>query len=396
MLLRKRFKPSRSVPGLIAPTLLALSILASGQGLEDDYWLRPIPLQGAAPDAYPSAAKGLSPGDCGVCHIEQYRQWSTSYHRMATSAGLLGQLRAFDQAEQTDCLNCHAPRAEQQQLWYSGSPDAYDNLYGVGCATCHVRAHRRFGPRTVAPTPHGDVRGLDLFSRSTFCLPCHQFDEQGVSVNGKPLENTYQEWQASRYPQQGMSCQGCHMRQGRHEFLGIHDRDTTRNGLKVSARRGDTGVLVVARNAGAGHALPTYSTPRIRIIFGEHGGDANPQSDYIIQWRLTWDPNRGWKEIFDTRLLPDQRVELTHSLAPERRLGITVLVEPDADYHERVYPELLEAIGDDLPAFDRELLEQARVASGRSAYVLYCLECKPWEGADTACDEVAVSSCSGG
>ena len=360
--------------------LIVLPIVA-----KSDYWQLPVPLQGKAPETYPQLVKSLAPRSCAVCHPQQYADWQSSLHASAASKGLVGQLPAFDEASQDKCLTCHAPRSEQLLLWRSKGIAATDHLHGVDCATCHVRSHRRFSAQKNLDTPHGTVRQLRLFAEAQFCAPCHQFGADGESVNGKLLENTYEEWRASPYFSTEKTCQACHMPEKRHLFKGIHDPDMTRQGLKIEARRTHSGVALRAWNAGAGHALPTYATPQIRIVM-QAVDNPNQRHEHIIQRRLMWDEEHGWKELFDTRLLPDKSTELSLGLDPKQQASITVQVKPDAYYREQVYPTLLRLIGDELNTEARNMLEQAYKTSGQTGYILYQLHCDSWTGQDSPCE----------
>ncbi len=303
------------------------------------------------------------------------------------SKGLAGQLTSIAKQDPGGCLACHLPRTEQWAQWNAEGEPALTKLGGVDCAACHVRNYKRFGSRDVKETPHGAVTALPLFKDSKFCAKCHQFPPgEGTIVNGKPLENTYVEWLASPYPKQGKGCQACHMPNAEHEFKGIHDRDMTRRGLAVRVTREGQGVKIRATNAGAGHALPTYGTPRITIR-AETVIDGEPRrSDFIIQRRLDWRPKSGWREISDTRLAPGQSVNLSLPLATTQTASVRVIVEPDQDYRDRVYPMLLAApIG--LSKSERGLLEAARVAASETDYTLYDFQCGPWKGAEQLCAE---------
>ncbi len=248
-----------------------------------------------------------------------------------------------------------------------------------------MRKHQRFGANNRNGTPHGSVEALAIFNQSAFCTPCHQFGKDAVSLNDKPLENTYQEWRASRHAQQGRSCQTCHMPRGQHQFKGIHDPQMTRQGLKLEARRTSLGIEARAWNAGAGHALPTYSTPRIRLSLEWSEAEDQRRREHVIQRRLDWNPIEGWRELSDTRLLPDESAELVQPLAPSSQATLTVIVEPDADYYDRVYPALVDMIGESLPDSDLALLKSAWLESGRSSYVLYRSHCPPWTGTEVRC-----------
>jgi len=384
------------MPGLAAAGLLgcilALATVATmateSSGLpEHPYWERPIPLQGEAPPVPPGAeiVTDLAAASCGTCHLPQWEAWKASLHAAAVTPGLLGQIAAFDTATQEDCLDCHAPRREMQDQWWEQGLDSVLVRSGVDCASCHIRAQVRHGPRAIAETPHGPVREQPLFRRAEFCAPCHQFDETGLSVNGKPLENTYIEWRESRYAREGVTCQHCHMPDKRHAFKGIHDADMTRAGLSVQARRTSQGLRVRAGNTGAGHALPTYVTPRILIRLEGTGGGA--VQEHIIARKMRWSREEGWVELADDRLFPDQWITLDLALPEDQGGRVSVHVEPDYDYHERVYPALLSMLTDDLSDRERSLLHRAQEQSGTTVYRLYQFSCPEWNGHDEPCDE---------
>ncbi len=349
------------------------------------HWARPIPLQGPAPPALAGVAvlADLSAAACAQCHPVQYAAWRGSLHAAALSPGVLGQLDAFDEETWRDCLVCHAPQAEVAEQWEQGGVAGVAQVAGIDCAACHIRAHRRHGPRAIEETPHGPVVELPLFRQAAFCAPCHQFDTTGLAVNGKPLQDTYAEWLASPQAAAGATCQSCHMPERAHGFKGIHDPEITRRGLTLEARRTVRGLAVTATNAGAGHRLPTYVTPRIRV---QLEGDADVRREHVIARLMRWSAEAGWEELSDDRLAPGQSVELTLDLPTMARGRVVVRVEPDWDYHERVYPALLKMLDEALSDAARALLEQARVASGSTAYDLYRFACPPWRGLEELCD----------
>lgn len=368
--------------------LSLLSVVSGVSGEDETYWALPVPEQGAMPDDHHPLTRKLAPQDCAVCHADKYEQWQGSWHQRAFSPGLTGQLSAFSHAEQRACLDCHAPRAEQQNAWLSLGYRAEKQVHGVDCASCHMRGGIRHGPRTVTNTPHGTVRGNPLFRESRFCAACHQFDDSGAAPNGKPLENTYAEWTGSRYADNGQTCQSCHMPQGKHEFAGIHDRRMTRRGLVASARRTAQGITMEARNKGAGHALPTYATPRI-ILTIISGAEAPPrEATYVIQRQLEWSEDGELTEVSDTRLGVDESVNLDLPLEPGQRGEVIVRVEPDADYGERIYPALLALFGDEFDQEGRRRIVQAMDEAQGSGYILYRFDCPPWQGQERSCVEV--------
>lgn len=322
----------------------------------------------------PALTHSLEAPACAACHPAQAADWGASLHAQAFSPGLTGQLLLFGPDEQRDCMKCHAPRAEQQARWVQDRQLA--RIEGVDCAACHVRRFTRFGPRAIPQTPHGEVREEPLFRDSAFCAPCHQFGPDGLALNGKPLENTYREWRESRYAREGVTCQSCHLPEGRHAFRGIHDPEMVRRGLRVRIVRDRDGLRLTATNAGAGHALPTYTTPRIRLTL--EGPRATRER--IIGRALAWDPARGLREVSDTRLAPGASVVLTLALAPDETGRARVTVDPGYDYHMRIYPDLLAAAGGRLADDDAARLRAAREMTRDLAYGLYEFRCPAWRG----------------
>ena len=62
-----------------------------------------------------------------------------------------------------------------------------------------VRNHLEVG---VVAATHDGFEVREEFEQSRFCATCHQFfDDAGV--NGKPLENTYREWQTAGHGPDG-------------------------------------------------------------------------------------------------------------------------------------------------------------------------------------------------
>ena len=350
----------------------------------DDFWELPIAPQGEPPAEAVELTKDLSAQTCGLCHPRQFRQWRQSLHAAAVGPGLLGQLATFDREAAAACLACHAPRAEQQAAILAG-PSSAPAGGGVDCAACHVRAHRRYGPRDKPVTPHGAVAAMPLFGDSAFCAPCHQFADGAGEVGGAPLQDTNREWAASRYAATAVTCQRCHMPQGSHRFAGIHDPATTRRALAVSVKRDESGVVLTARNAGAGHALPTYATPRIRLSLRAAGNGA-AAVDHEIGRRLAWDPDAGLTQRADTRLLPGEQVELRLGLGRDEAARAEVRVEPGAFYAEVVYPTMLAGLDIAAHAGASRLLERARRRAAGSVYLLYRAACPRWSGATTDCE----------
>ena len=293
--------------------------------LPDDYWHRSLALQGKAPAAWGAPERSLAPEACGSCHAGVFADWQTSLHAKALSPGLVGQLLTYSATDTQVCLNCHAPLAEQaaaferarakgQAHWPQAQGLA---AAGNGCAGCHVREHRRFGPphRETGKDgldsvngAHGGVMRTKDFERSDFCAGCHQFP-QSQAINGKPLENTVEEWRQSSHAAAGRTCQSCHMPDRRHLWRGIHDPAMVASGVKPDFLANAREARFTLTNTGVGHAFPTYVTPKVIMHAVLLDGTGRPVADsarsHVIERQVVYE-NEAWREISDTRLLPGE------------------------------------------------------------------------------------------
>jgi len=339
------------MPFLIA----ALTARAGVPEFLQQHWQRPLPPQGAPPATYSELEASLDPDACGSCHPDQRRDWGASLHSHAMGPGLMGQLlemapQARD--DQQSCLRCHAPLAEQADALVAeiqgGAANALHRR-GVVCAACHVRDHRRYGPARrdgsqpdpQQPLPHSGWTASEAFADSAFCAACHQFDTDGFALNGKLLENTYREWQASPYAEQGVTCQRCHMPDRRHLWKGVHDPATVRDGVSIDARLDHSdGQRVGARlrltNSGTGHRLPTYVTPQLVLAayqLDAEGSIIDGSEEYqVIGRRVSADLS---EELFDTRLAVGESASLVYRqprAAGATALLVQVWVDPDFFY----------------------------------------------------------------
>ncbi len=367
------------------------------------HWQDTIPLQGKPPASYSRLEASLSPAACGTCHPQQYQDWQTTIHSKSMGPGVLGQLIEMikhDPATARICWSCHTPNAEQQNV----SPDStglqgswrnnrdFDpELQGQGliCAACHVRRHQRYGPpRRSSPEetgkingylPHGGFTAQTAFTKSAFCSGCHQFDPDDYALNGKLIENTYQEWKESRYPAQGVQCQTCHMPERRHLWRGIHDPEMVKKGITVGVDFTQRGyhpgdvlqATVTVANSGTGHYFPTYMTPKI-IVRGyliNAKGERYPDSlqEAIIGRDATADLSR---ELYDTRIPPGDSLAITYQeTLPEAdlQLRVEIVVYPD-HFYTRFYEAMLERgeAGD-----GRALIEEALAHSRTTSFSVY-------------------------
>jgi hypothetical protein len=314
---------------IVGATLFTAVVAQVGDPNLDAYWHKPLAPQGQAPGSWSKNERSLTPQDCGQCHAEQYREWQTSRHAEAFSPGLVGQLLTFDAAETAECLQCHAPLAEQRSAFElaraHGRAVLTENqglaAAGNSCAGCHLRAHKHFGPpqrgtgaigASPLPAPHGGVLRTAFFESAEFCSVCHQF-AAAEAVNGKPLENAYVEWKASPQAAQGAVCQTCHMPDRRHLWRGIHDPAMVASGLTPRLTVDGERARFEITNSGVAHAFPTYVTPKVVMYVVVLDADGTPRSETLrsfeISRRVRYEGDR-WVEISDTRLLPGQSVAI--------------------------------------------------------------------------------------
>ena len=355
------------------------------------YWPQSLPPQGSPPAHWSDVEKSLSPESCGQCHSTQLAEWQTSLHSRAMGPGLLGQLLRFEPKEAAECLQCHAPLAEQRMAFEAararGVADRFDRLgiaaAGNSCGGCHVRAHQRFGPPqrgtgAVGPSAdaavHGGVVRSAFFESSQFCARCHQFtDDPGV--NGKPLENTFVEWQSSPQAKQGVTCQNCHMPDRRHLWRGIHDPDMVRSGLSVRHSVDAQGGRFEITNTGVGHAFPTYVTPKVIMHAVALDSAGSPQlfTERIrVIGRDVRYVNDEWKEFSDTRLMPSETASLEFLWNGYDRVRVWLEVLPDSYYALEVFPGLLANGQQNQPS--HRLISQAAAAAASSHFELFQTE----------------------
>jgi hypothetical protein len=365
----------------MAPTYASLESFVA------DYWIRPIPDQGPAPADWPELEVSLHPDACGTCHTQKFADWSTTIHAGAYSAGLSGQLVNWEQSSPETvrgCLVCHAPLAEQS-AWTAGadgslSPNPlFDRELrdrGITCAACHLRGRQRYGPlprdgstgASPADAPHGGATRTEFFSDSRFCAGCHQFEAPAPA--GNSIQNTYQEWRVSRWADEGVSCQDCHMPDRRHLWRGIHDPEMVRSALSIEWLEGKN-IGIRVRNSGAGHHFPTYVTPEVVVEITQLGAERIALDNGTASWliaRKVENRNGVWVELSDSRIGVDEAVSFEVSALPGAEFArATISVRPDAVYSS-VFAQFLMG---SLPDTSRVLLSEAAGRAGNSPFVIF-------------------------
>jgi cytochrome c554/c'-like protein len=365
------------------------------------HWRTPIAPQGAAPAAWSPLERSLVPDDCGACHPLQFADWKGGIHARSMGAGITGQLVEMsrtDPASARSCPACHAPLAEQSPsiggLAGPVANPAFDPALrerGVVCAACHVRGHRRFAPprrdgsvashAAASSLPHGGVTRNASFLASEFCASCHQFAPDGFRVNGKLVQNTFEEWKASPAARQGLQCQDCHMPDRRHLWRGIHDPDMVKSGVEVdlavvprdAVSDARVRATLTVRSVRVGHFFPTYVTPRVvaRIELLDGAGHTIEGSveERAIGRSVSLDLAR---ELADTRIPPGGRFELEYRRPLEGdgvRLRAIVAVFPD-----HFYTEFFEALLANGAGAGEAQIREALAGTRESPFVLFARE----------------------
>ncbi|ROR32449.1 multiheme c-type cytochrome [Inmirania thermothiophila] len=354
----------------IVAVLLLLLAGASAQAAGLDaflarHWADPLPPQGEPPPGYSPLEARLDPEACAACHRAQWEAWKGSRHARAMGPGVLGQLLTFAPEAAAACRRCHAPLAEQDPA--AGPAAERLQRQGLVCAACHVRAHVRYGPPprrdpdargpVGSSGPHGGFVATPAFEQSAFCSVCHQFGPDGYALEGKPLENTVEEWRTSDWAAKGVQCQGCHMPEREHLWRGIHDPDTVARAVTVdvdfqeaSARR--VRATITVRNTGTGHHFPTYVTPKVflRAVLVDAAGRALGETlqEAVIGREVTPDLSA---EVYDTRIPAGEAFAALYD-AP-RPAGVAALqvwltVDPD-HFYRRFFESLLPQMPDGEP-----------------------------------------------
>ncbi|MDB4956241.1 MAG: hypothetical protein JWO36_3810 [Myxococcales bacterium] len=329
-------------------TKLAIGTWPGADADEASVFGAAIKPQGAPLASLAPAEASLRSRQCGRCHAKQVREWQPSLHAAAASPGFAGQ--SAHGTDSSSCGRCHTPLAEQQ-----AGDDAELRAEGVTCASCHVREWVRRGPPRIAssllPAPGYPLVELSLYERADFCMPCHQLPPR-TAVAGRPLLNTYKEWLEGPYMRRGVQCQSCHMPNREHQWLGIHDRETFRQGIRLEARAtrkaGVVTVVAELANIGAGHYLPTTPTPAVWLrieLVDAHGKPIDGAKAELRIGRDIYSDRDGWHERADTRIPPGEtrtmaRAWTAGTTGDAAAARVTVEVHPDA-YYERVYADRL-------------------------------------------------------
>jgi hypothetical protein len=299
-------------------------------------FLNPHPIvDNADHEWYTSFAVPDDPIGCGHCMVAN-SSWESNAHALS---GMNPRFFSMYNGTDTDgeieigpsyvgdfpgttgnCANCHAPGLAANYP-FTADMNALEGVEaeGVFCDFCHKVAGVYLDPASGMPYnnapgvqsmalnrppadthmfygPFDDVTRrvsyLELEKRSEFCAPCHQFSYWGV-----PIYESFAEWLASPYSEEGVECQTCHMAPTGIEYFvfpekgglirpaeliashaqpGAADPDLLRETVEMvlSAERTTDGlaVMVTITNTGAGHHVPTDYPGRHMILIVEAVG----------------------------------------------------------------------------------------------------------------------------
>jgi hypothetical protein len=319
-------------------------------------YLRPV-----AHSPVPRGLASLRASECGVCHVEIYREWRESSHARAwrDDPQFLEEMKKTTATAGRDaswiCMNCHTPFEAQLPRLLAGleggdrgRPTFIDNPHfdarlqdeGVTCATCHVRDGVILGSTGSVLAPH-PVRKSDALRSADLCLACHQVEATLEDVELVCTFDTGETFAAGPYPAEGKVCQSCHMPEimrpmtnlgtpvraaRRHWFGGslipkkpefeaglAPVRAHYPNGARVAwealpavlpaGRR--TTLTFTVTNAEAGHTLPTGDVERYLTVTARvRAADGTILAERAERFgtRYEWHPKA--RRLDDTRLRP--------------------------------------------------------------------------------------------
>ena len=242
----------------------------SPDNTEQQYWLDEFgnvdSTEISTNDFYPAT-------DCQVCHVRQYDEWYGSMHAYSMKDPVFFSGWEYAQehypAGERFCIQCHSPVAfvtgfipgdyidgEITADLLRDSPLVPEIIKeGIGCNFCHsttalsqtISTDNSVTAGTVDGEKYGAQYHLNpgekimygpivspqeneyhqseynyLFHQSRMCLPCHN-----LNIRGETVEGTFEEWYDATAQGMGedQSCQSCHMRTEdgslTHDFFGV-------------------------------------------------------------------------------------------------------------------------------------------------------------------------------
>lgn len=171
-----------------------------------------------------------NPSNCAGCHGTIHQEWTGSMHAFAWENNFYqpDYIAAFEETDGlTDifCGECHAPVAVRtgQLPPVDGSNFDDTSRRGVSCDFCHTvtkvvetanvqsissPGNNKLGPRGDGTSPYHEIEYSPLHADAEFCGACHNVTHP---VSGAVVIDTYDDWKAGPYAEEGTRCQDCHM-----------------------------------------------------------------------------------------------------------------------------------------------------------------------------------------
>lgn len=251
-----------------------------------------------APSQAQPSREFTSSRQCMECHAEVFAEWENSWH---AQAWVDPDVRALsNDFANTDCIDCHAPRPIfESGLGKRVLPRAARRSEGVDCIACHVLPEGGVAGTIDASSAACRPVAKRELARPEFCGACHN---QHLTVD---------QWRASKYADQGISCVDCHMpfrdgdpNRGRdHTCMGGHDIELVKSAVDLRARRDGKALIVEVENVGAGHSFPTDERSRASDVFWRPKAGAGV-------------PTQAWRHIYRFRSPYRHEVDLVDTWLP--------------------------------------------------------------------------------
>lgn len=317
-------------------------------------WERPIPNQ-----SVPEGLKTIRAEECGLCHIEIFKEWKSSIHSVAF------QDPQFQSEWKKDgvyvCLNCHTPLQNQQEFIVAGlingdhknpvkiANEEFDEVLkyeSITCATCHVREGTVIGAKGHPDSPHA-VRIDPEFLSEQICISCHNVSDE-LSPSLVCTFETGDEWMKTSKRDQGFTCVSCHMpitkraisefgevyESHKHHFPGsgipkfadmeiegLQGLEIVEGKFAKAYKSGDSlNYALMIKNSYAGHSLPSGDPERFYLIdfkLMDINGNQIDRIQFRIGEKWQWYPVA--KKISDNNIKSMEEREYQYT---------SVLVEP--------------------------------------------------------------------
>jgi len=168
---------------------------------------------------------------CKDCHSRQYKEWQQSMHAYGAISPVLDAMAAKTHRDTnggvgTFCTGCHSPvgTAEGEPGSTTADQRSPTSREGVTCDVCHTAVDHtqpigntglvfqtsenvKFGPFSSSATEGHRNQKSDFLTSANFCGSCHEvFNYPAIR-----LEETFSEYASGPAPEEGATCQGCHM-----------------------------------------------------------------------------------------------------------------------------------------------------------------------------------------